>query len=160
MPPLEKLSPMSDQLPVDYSLFFKLIKVVNLTAQPFQALAGEPYQLTLNEWRAMVVLASQPGCNATDIVESTGLDKMSVSRAIHGLEKHGRVRKTADLLDQRKAKLSLTADAKRLYAKIGAQAKQREITLFSGLKDQEMQQLGTTLDKIILALSSSETKEV
>lgn len=145
-------------LPVDSSLFFKLVRVVNLTARPFQAGLGKAHQLTLNEWRVMVVLASHPGSAATDIAEITGLDKMSVSRALSGLRKLGRVRLQSDDTDLRRSKVYLTAAGKTLYARIGAQAQQREAQLFSGLSAQEHEAMGATLDKLVSALREAETK--
>ena len=145
-------------LPVDSSLFFKLVRVVNLTARPFQAGLGKAHQLTINEWRVMVVLASHPGSAATDIAEITGLDKMSVSRALSGLRKLGRVRLQSDDADLRRSKVYLTAAGKKLYARIGAQAQQREAQLFSGLSAQEHEAMGATLDKLVSALREAETK--
>ena len=53
---------------VDSSVFFKLIRLVNLTARPFNEVIGKRHELKLNEWRVMVVLASHPRCFATDVV--------------------------------------------------------------------------------------------
>lgn len=145
-------------LPVDSSLFFKLVRVVNLTARPFQAGLGKAHQLTLNEWRVMVVLASHPGSAATDIAEVTGLDKMSVSRALSGLRKLGRVRLQSDDTDLRRSKVYLTPEGKKLYTRIGAQAQQREAQLFSGLSAQEHEAMGATLDKLVSALREAEAK--
>lgn len=145
-------------LPVDSSLFFKLVRVVNLTARPFQAGLGKAHQLTLNEWRVMVVLASHPGSAATDIAEATGLDKMSVSRALSGLRKLGRVHLQDDAADLRRSKVYLTAEGEKLYARIGTQAQQREAQLFSGLTAQEHEAMGATLDKLVSALREAETK--
>ena len=58
-------------LPVDSSLFFKLVRVVNLTARPFVETLARTHQLSLNEWRVMVVLASHPGVAASDVVLGT-----------------------------------------------------------------------------------------
>ena len=78
-------------LPIDESIFFKLVRVVNLTARPFVESIGRGHRLTLNEWRAMLVLASHPGSAAQDVVAHTGLDKMTVSRALAGLQRRGRL---------------------------------------------------------------------
>ena len=77
-------------------LFFKLVRVVNLTARPFHEKVGREHHLTLNEWRVMVVLGGEPGLNATQIADFTGLDKMAVSRALAGLKRHKRVQRLGD----------------------------------------------------------------
>ena len=66
-------------------LFLQLVRVVNLTARPFQQRVGRAHQLTLNEWRVMAALGSHTGSTATEVADLTGLDKMAVSRALTGL---------------------------------------------------------------------------
>lgn len=135
------------------SLFFKLVRVVNLTARPFQQQVGQAHQLKLNEWRVMAVLGQQPGSTATRIVEQTGLDKMSVSRALGGLKRARRLQAHEDPTDQRRSRLYLTEAGKALFAIVSEQARQREARLFSGIDAQERAQLGATLDKLIVAVS-------
>jgi DNA-binding MarR family transcriptional regulator len=144
---------MAESLPVDSdSLFFKLVRVVNLTARPFHDIVGKEHSLTLNEWRAMIVIASHPGVAAADVAESTGLDKMAVSRAIAGLDAAGRLLKKPDPADQRRSLLFLSAEGQRVFAKVGRTAKRREAELYDGLEPRELQQLGSTLDKLIAAV--------
>jgi very-short-patch-repair endonuclease len=52
--------------PADPSLFFKLVRVVNLTARPFQARVGQQHALTLNEWRVMAVLGGRAAMRYLD----------------------------------------------------------------------------------------------
>ena len=155
---LETLPLRGKTLPLDSSLFFKLVRVVNLTARPFQAGMGKAHQLTLNEWRVMVVLASHPGSAATDVADATGLDKMSVSRALSGLGRLDRVVLKSDSNDQRRSQVYLSAAGRKLFARIGGHAIQREAELFNGVPAQELQAMGNTLDKLVSALKSSETK--
>jgi len=67
---------------LDESVFFKLVRVVNLTARPFNEGIGRRHQLSLSDWRVMTVVGSHPGCAAADVCARTGMDKMSVSRAL------------------------------------------------------------------------------
>ncbi|MFL6692139.1 MAG: MarR family winged helix-turn-helix transcriptional regulator [Ramlibacter sp.] len=143
---------MAEPLPVDNSLFFKLVRVVNLAARPFHDTVGKANHLTLNEWRAMVVLASHPGVAAADVAESTGLDKMAISRAIAGLDKAGRLLKKTDPEDQRRSRLFLSAEGQRVFTQVGRTAKRREAELFRGLQARELEQFNATLDKLIAAV--------
>jgi DNA-binding MarR family transcriptional regulator len=133
-------------------LFFKLVRVVNLTARPFHERVGREHQLTLNEWRAMAALGAQPGLTATQVAELTGLDKMAVSRALAGLRRHKRMQRHHDPTDQRRARLHLTAAGKALHATVSALAREREAELFAGVSGDELAQLDTTLDKLIAAV--------
>jgi DNA-binding MarR family transcriptional regulator len=143
-------------LPHDGSLFFKLVRVVNLTARPFHEGVAKQHHLSLNDWRVMVVLASNPGLAATDVSELTGLDKMSVSRALGALLRHKRLRRQADTHDQRKHRLYLTAVGRRLFSRIGLQAREREAQLFAAVSPDELAQMSLTLDKLVGALKAAE----
>ena len=142
-------------LPLDSSLLFKLVRVVNLTARPFVETLARTHQISLNEWRAMVVLASHPGCAAHDVAEFTGLDKMSVSRAIAALERHARVRKAADPQDARRTCLWLNAAGHKVFKAIGNHAAQREAQVFEGFSAADRQQLGVSIDRLINALNGA-----
>ncbi|QNK70008.1 MarR family winged helix-turn-helix transcriptional regulator [Variovorax sp. PAMC26660] len=133
-------------------LFFKLVRVVNLTARPFHERVGREHQLTLNEWRAMAVLGAQPGLNATQVADQTGLDKMAVSRALAGLKRHKRVQRHGDPTDQRSSRLYLTAAGKALHETVGALGRQREAELFAGVDADELARMSATLDTLIRAV--------
>lgn len=141
----------------DDSLFFKLVRVVNLTARPFVETLSRQHQISLNEWRVMVVLASHPGMAAHEVAGITGLDKMSISRALAALERHGRVQRRADPADARRLLLELNADGRQLFERLGVMATQREALLFGGLERNEKLQLGRTLDRLAAAVAASET---
>lgn len=142
--------------PLDASLFFKLIRVVNLTARPFHEHVGKQHALRLTEWRVMMVLASHPGIAATEVADLTGLDKMTVSRALAGLQRRGRLRREDDPADQRRSRLYLTPAGQRLYAQIAVTARQREAQLFAGVSEADQHQLSATLDRLAAAGLASE----
>lgn len=146
-------------LPVNTSLLFKLIRVVNLTARPFSESIGRQHRLSINEWRALVVLASHPGSAATTVVDSTGLDKMSISRAVAGLVRDGRVERRDDPTDQRRSQLFLTPAGEALFAEIGEQANQREAQLFGDASADELTRLNATLDRLTAALAQAPASE-
>ncbi len=142
------------RLPLDSSLFFKLVRIVNLTARPFHEGVGKQQHLSLSEWRVMVVLASHTAVAATEVCDFCGMDKMSVSRAIAALAKAGRISKTPDPQDQRRTLLALSAAGRKLYARIGSQAMKRETELFAGMAVTDVQKLDALLDKLLLALKA------
>jgi DNA-binding MarR family transcriptional regulator len=139
-------------LPVDHSLFFKLVRLVNLSARPFVEELSRPHRLSLNEWRAMVVLASHPGVVARDIGHATGLDKMKVSRALAGLERAGRLRRATDPDDARRQRLWLSDAGAALYRTIGRAGARREQQLFAGIDAAERAQMESTVDRLLARL--------
>lgn len=140
-------------LPIDDSLFFKLVRLVNLTARPFVETLAAAHQLSLNEWRVMVVLASRPDVAAHEVADATGLDKMSVSRALAALARQRRIERHADAADARRTLLRLNAAGRRLYEALGALAAQREAQLFRGFGRTEREQLAVLVDRLATSLS-------
>jgi DNA-binding MarR family transcriptional regulator len=138
---------------VDSSVFFKLIRLVNLTARPFNEVIGKRYGLSLNEWRVMVVVASHPGCFATDVADYTGLDKMSVSRALAALAKVKRIDRFADAEDARRTHVALSKLGFELFERISESAAQREAQMFTSLSELDITRLDATLDKLTAALA-------
>lgn len=138
------------------SLFLKLVRVVNLTARPFQQRVGREHQLTLNEWRVLAVIATRPGVSATGVAEATGLDKMSVSRSLAGLHRMKRMQRRDDPTDQRRSRLYASAIGKALFATVSVQAEAREITLFGDLDASQRAQLDATLDTLIASVSTGD----
>jgi DNA-binding MarR family transcriptional regulator len=156
---VKRAAPARAALPIDSSLFFKLVRVVNLTARPFVETLARTHHLSLNEWRVMVVLASHPGVAARDLANATGLDKMSVSRAIAALARRRRLVKQTDPKDARRTLLWLNATGQRLFKTIGTQASAREAQLFGSVSPEELAQLDRVVDKLIGALSEPGARE-
>ena len=104
----------------------------------------------------LLVLANHAGIAASDVAALTGLDKMSVSRALSGLVQRGRVVRRVDPADKRRLLLRLSAAGERLYERIGAPAKERERRLFRGVGADEQAQLGRTLDRLAANLLAAD----
>jgi len=146
-------------LPNDSALYFKLVRVVNLTARPFVETLALKHRLSLNEWRVMIVLASHPGRAAHEIAQATGLDKMSVSRAIAGLTRHGRITKRADTLDARRTLLELNREGRRLFEAVGASGHERELQLFAGFDAASKAHLERLVDHLLGALEAADAAD-
>jgi len=146
--------PAAPRLPIDDSLFFKLVRVVNLTARPFVETLSREHRLSLNEWRAMVVLASHPGVAAHEVADHTGLDKMSVSRALAALDRSGRLQRETDPADARRRRLWLSDSGQTLFQTIGRLAAEREVQLFAGISAAEQARVMATIDKLIATLGT------
>ena len=111
---------------LDDSLFFKLVRVVNLTARPFNEGIGRRHDLSLSDWRVMMVLGSHPGTTASEVCQRTGMDKMSVSRAIAALARRRRVTRKPDPADGRRTLVWLSSTGQRLFEALSVSARERE----------------------------------
>jgi DNA-binding MarR family transcriptional regulator len=141
---------------LDESLFFKLVRVVNLTARPFNEGLGRRHELSLSDWRVMTVLGSHPGTTASEVCQRTGMDKMSVSRAIASLARRRRVLRKPDPADGRRTRVWLSSAGQRLFDELSAGARVRERQLFGGVSAQEQARLNETLDRLIEALRTAD----
>jgi len=141
---------------LDESVFFKLVRVVNLTARPFNEGIGRRHQLSLSDWRVMTVVGSHPGCAAADVCARTGMDKMSVSRALASLTRQQRVLRRPDPVDGRRTQLRLSAAGQRLFDTLAVRARERERQLFGRVGAADQARLGAILDRLTEGLLAAD----
>ncbi len=143
---------LADALPPGTEVFFELARAVNLAARPFARMIGRPHRLTLPEWRAMVALARAPGIAASEVASHTGLDKMTVSRALASLERAGRIVREADTADRRRAVARLSPEGEQLFRHLAGLAHQRAPHIFGRLSREELAQLSRLVGKMTESL--------
>ncbi|MFC3231079.1 MarR family winged helix-turn-helix transcriptional regulator [Marinibaculum pumilum] len=130
------------------TLFYRLMRLVNMTARPFFTDFAARYDLTINEWRVMLALNARPGLSVQEIAEVNGFDKMSASRAVRRLISHGRVVRATDGNDRRRTRHSLSPEGAAIFAAISPFALDRADALFGRLSAREVAQLKRILDKL------------
>ena len=96
----------------------------------------------------MMVLAPRPGLANIEVAEASGVDVMTVSRALRRLERHGRVERRADPADKRRITGSLTTKGLDLYRAVAPSAE----LLFGELNVQDRAQLSRYLKAFIARL--------
>ena len=131
------------------SPFFQLLVLANLTARPFYERFGRRMHLSLSEWRVLLVVADRPGISAQDLADYIGLDKMSVSRAVRGLESRKRLVRRASNSDRRSRLLYLTAEGWRIYREIAASGLARERAVFGALPARERRAFFAKLTQLV-----------
>ncbi|RDK06582.1 MarR family winged helix-turn-helix transcriptional regulator [Cupriavidus lacunae] len=128
---------------------FRLLKLSNLISRPFFSDFARQHELSLNEWRAIVVLAGQPGSAAQDIAAATGLHPMNVSRAVINLRKAGLVEEARDPENHRRVLLWLTRTGKHKFDEISPRAEGDARRLINALTEEEVAVFSTLVDKLI-----------
>jgi DNA-binding MarR family transcriptional regulator len=93
-----------------------------------------------------------------ELAELTGVNVMSVSRAVATLERHGRIEVVRDPANRRRKWLTLTDEGRRLYAIMRPQSEKVADYLFSELDPAEVEQLGTTLTHLIDTLEATDAE--
>ncbi|HSW17201.1 MAG TPA: MarR family winged helix-turn-helix transcriptional regulator [Ramlibacter sp.] len=128
---------------------FRLLKLTNLLSRPFFGKFAKQHELTLNEWRTMVVLAAQPGSAAQDVAAATGLYAMNISRAVAGLRAAGRLEEARDPDNHRRTLLWLTKAGEKTYREIAPTSEQQAARLLDTLTAAEITTLARIVDKLV-----------
>lgn len=131
------------------SPFFQVLVLTNLTGKPFHERFGRRLHISLTEWRVMMAVADRPGITAQQLSEYTGLDKMSVSRAVNALAGRGRLARETSPADGRRLHLSLTAAGRAIYRRIARSAGEREREVYSALSAAERKSFVKLLRKLV-----------
>lgn len=131
------------------ALPFRLLKLTNLVSRPFFGQVAKQYELTLNEWRTLFVLANHPGISPAEISGHTGLQQMNISRAVASLRKSGHVTEAPDPRDLRRTLVSLTKAGVTTYQAIAQAAREHNNQLFADIATEDLRVFSNVVDALI-----------
>lgn len=151
---MSKARPPADPRWPERTFSHRLMRLVNLIAKPFFARYAEATDLSINEWRVLMLLAAHPGLTASDLAERSGMLLMNVSRAVRRLARMRRVQRRRDPADARRALLRLTARGEAIFARIAPHARRSEESVRGRLSAAEAAELSRLLDKLLAGLQS------
>lgn len=106
------------------------------------------YGLSVSEWRTMAVLGPTKALSASEIVEQSSMDKVTVSRAIKGLQAHGFLKRDIDNADKRRAVLKLTQTGIDAFSELVPLVKQIEKDCLQGLSPEERETLISLMHRV------------
>jgi DNA-binding MarR family transcriptional regulator len=106
------------------------------------------YGLSVSEWRTMAVLGPINALSASEIVEQSSMDKVTVSRAIKGLQAHGFLKRDVDSTDKRRAVLKLTQAGIDAFSELVPLVKQIEKDCLQGLTPEEQKTLISLMHRV------------
>lgn len=107
------------------------------------------YDLTIPEWRVVVILGRFPGLSAIEVAERTLMDKVAVSRAVSRLIRNDRVHRRFADTDRRRSILKLTEQGHELLQEITPMALEYEASLLEGLNDAEIRIFNRVVDNLL-----------
>jgi len=135
-------------------LLHDLLKLTNRLMAPFSTYLEHRYRISLNEFRLLMTIGALGGSASHELAEMTGVNVMSVSRAVATLQREGRIDARRDPTNHRRKCLTLTEEGQRLYAIMRPQTETVADYLFSELSDGEIDQLGTFVSRLIATLEA------
>ena len=127
---------------------YRLAVVAEEVSRALAAIYADRFELTREEWRVLVWLATEPGMAATELGARANLDKMQVSRAIARMEKDGLLEREQDPDDRRSLKVRLRPAGRALFRKVEPMALAREAFLLEALAPDERAALDRALSKL------------
>lgn len=139
-------------------LLHRLLKLTNRLMAPFSTHLSHRYRISLNEFRLLMSIGAMGRTASHEVAEVTGVNAMSISRAVATLEKNGRVRVETDTANRRRKWLSLTEEGERLYQIMRPQTETVAHYLFSELPEGELAGLEATVERLIARLEAKDAE--
>ena len=140
------------------AMLHQLLKLTNRLMAPFSTHLAHRYKISLNEFRLLMTIGALGQTASHELAETTGVNVMSVSRAVATLQRHGRIEVVRDSKNRRRKWLTLTEEGQRLYAIMRPQSEKVADYLFSELEAAEVEQLGTILTHLIDTLEATDAE--
>lgn len=135
-------------------MLHQLLKLTNRLMAPFSTHLAHRYRISLNEFRLLMTIGTLGRAASHELAEVTGVNVMSVSRAVATLQRNGRIEVAPDPSNRRRKWLSLTEEGERLYAIMRPQSEKVAEYLFSELDQGEVAQLESILERLIATLEA------
>jgi len=138
----------SDALELEHFLPYRLSVLSNRISDAIAKEYSQRYSLGVTEWRVMAVLGRWPGLSASQVAQRTAMDKVAVSRAVARLLQAGRLSRTADAGDRRRALLRLSPAGQAIHDEVVPHARGFEERLLDGMPEAERTLLFGLLDRL------------
>ena len=132
----------------------RLLKLTNRLMAPFSTHLSHRHNISLNEFRLLMAIGRLGASASHELAEHTGVNAMSVSRAVATLERHGRIRVETDPSNRRRKVLRLTEEGERLYELMRPQTQAVADYLVSGLSEADIAKLDELVGKLIARLEA------
>ncbi len=128
---------------------YRLSLLSNTVSQGIADRYQRDHDITVTEWRVIVILGRFPGLTASDVVEKTAIDKVSISRAVRNLVEKGYLQRRTDKNDRRRLLLYLTrGKGKKVLESIVPLAAAYETDLLNSLDAVDRERLENLLDQL------------
>ena len=132
-------------------LLHHLLKLQNRLIAPFSVHLEKRYRVTINEFRAIMLVGRLGETASHELVEITGVSPMSVSRAVSALHRQGRLAIALDPANRRRKMLRLTEAGDALYHEMLPTTEKVADYLFTSLAPADV----VALDRMVSALVDS-----
>ena len=126
----------------------RLISMLYRAGLSFFAFKAEPYDLAGGQMGLIFYLSRHDGVSQDELVRVLEVDKATVTRAIHKLEKAKLVKRQRDPIDLRVNRVYITAEGQSLQHVLGLISKEWQNILLNDFSSAEIQQLEFLFNKL------------
>jgi DNA-binding MarR family transcriptional regulator len=134
----------------------QLLKLNNRLMAPFSTYLSHRYSISLNEFRLLMAIGRLGASASHELADHTGVNAMSVSRAVATLQRHGRISVETDPANRRRKVLRLTPEGERLYAIMSPHTETVADYLLRGMSAAELAKLDAILARMIDRLEATD----
>lgn len=135
-------------------LLYRLLKVSNLIGRPFFTHFADRYDLTMNDTRVLMTLASMSEAASHELCQVNGMHPMNVSRSVARLRRQGRIVERSDPHNRRRKILAPTPEGWELFRKLTPHVSVLSEFVFGALTPLEADMLGKLVDLLTQRLEA------
>lgn len=136
-------------LELENFLPYRLSILAQLVSESLHDLYGQPFGLSVTQWRVMAALGGFAPLTASEVGQRIIMDKVAVSRAVSGLMQAGLVERATDSSDRRRSSLRLSARGRTVHARIVPLALAFQDRLYEALSGDERRTFDALSDKLL-----------
>lgn len=145
---------MSDSVSLALPQFvpYRISVLSNIISRTVAHFYADQFELTIPEWRVLVVLGENTPPTETlcanSVAQRTAMDKVQVSRAISRMLQADLIERTTDREDRRRSILNLTTKGYSVYTAIVPAAQRYEAEVLAGFSESDLATLNHLLDRL------------
>lgn len=136
----------------------EILCVGNKLMAPFSVYLQHQYRISLNEFRLLMLIGQHENSASHELAAMTGVNVMSVSRAVSTLERHGRITTKRDPNNRRRKILALTDEGRKLYQLMREPTDRVAKFLLSDMRMDEIMAVHRHLKTMITTLDAKDDK--
>ncbi|WP_165963243.1 MarR family winged helix-turn-helix transcriptional regulator [Pigmentiphaga sp. D-2] len=107
------------------------------------------FGLNVSQWRMLAAAAQLEPTSVTELTDYSGMDKVTVSRALREMVEKKLMTRTLDENDRRRSTIELTEEGRRIYDEISPGAVEYERELLKPLSADERKVLEALVDRLL-----------